>query len=550
MGRDLGGLWRPAAWPRVRRPALRETLAVLSLSVFAVVAGCDGDGPGWWTRTRMAGACPRPQTVLTGSAPQFNAQQAEIRALRQQAFRGDFFAQLELGRRYEARAAADKNLEDPVEAAVWDATALANPGGYAPTSSVSRAITNRGYDTAARFDDCRAYERRVAYLSLDKLLSRMSTDEQDEVRNRVTYVLSSQGADGLLTLARLHDAAFGPFGEPADNGEAKRARGRPNHPGVFQAVTLFERNDVDAYLFNYLAAQTRDVRAYVVLTDFETSSPRRAGYKSFAEAKAQRWIPPFEFYPPNAPDSGVPHSDESEVRNDAWSDSLARLKELPFVHVADAMRYLHVTERKFTDSKSVTEQEANAVQAMLGRPQTGDLSPIEYVRAIQYAAVNGSPKAQLVLAVMYAEGVGTPQDYARAFHWFQEADKQGSPEAKYAMSTYFSLGMSGVADQEKAKAVVYQLDSALAGFKPSARRLQQLLARVSRYPVRRSYGAYSPYDPGAYSQAPYSQGAYGAQAGVRGHHPVGGDPGDPNDPQQALAEDSAAAGDSTRTPGR
>jgi hypothetical protein len=50
------------------------------------------------------------------------------------------------------------------------------------------------------------------------------------------------------------------------------------------------------------------------------------------------------------------------------------------------------------------------------------------------------------------------------------------------MSTFFSLGLQGVADQDRAKAVVYQIDGALAGFKPSAWRLQQLLAQVSRPP--------------------------------------------------------------------
>ena len=121
-----------------------------------------------------------------------------------------------------------------------------------------------------------------------------------------------------------------------------------------------------------------------------------------------------------------------------------------------------------------------SLQAMIGRPQTGTFQPIEKVRAIQYAAVNGSPKAQMVLAVMYSEGVGVPRDYARAFYWYAEADKQGSAEAKYAMSTFFSLGVSGVADQDKAGAVVYQIDAALSGFKPSANRLQQVLAQVSR----------------------------------------------------------------------
>jgi TPR repeat protein len=78
--------------------------------------------------------------------------------------------------------------------------------------------------------------------------------------------------------------------------------------------------------------------------------------------------------------------------------------------------------------------------------------------------------------------VGVAVDYARAFYWYQQAEKQGSPEARYAMSTYFDLGLAGVADQDKAEAVVMQLDAALAGFKPSATRLQAVLAQVSRNP--------------------------------------------------------------------
>ena len=50
------------------------------------------------------------------------------------------------------------------------------------------------------------------------------------------------------------------------------------------------------------------------------------------------------------------------------------------------------------------------------------------------------------------------------------------------MSTYFDLGLAGVADQNKAESVVLQLDSALAGFRPSANRLQAVLNQVSRNP--------------------------------------------------------------------
>jgi hypothetical protein len=320
----------------------------------------------------------------------------------------------------------------------------------------------------------------MAYRALDRVLSRMTSEEQEKVRNRVIYILSTQGAEGYRTLARMHDGFFGPFGEPTDNRQAAEARGRPNKPGAPAALALFQRNDIDAYLYNYLAVQTGDVGAYVMLKDFERSSARRAADGALVEQKARRWTPPYEFYPPEAPESGVPHSDESDQYNDGQQAALQRLRELPFIHIAEALTYLRVTPKAVSNEDALYPGDVQSLQAMIGRPQTGVFQPIEKVRAIQYAAVNGSPKAQLVLAVMYSEGVGVPRDYARAFYWYAEADKQGSAEAKYAMSTFFSLGVSGVADQDKAGAVVYQIDAALSGFKPSAGRLQQVLAQVSR----------------------------------------------------------------------
>ncbi len=459
-------------------PVLRNaSIAVLVGAVILPLVGCDTSPDSWFSR-RGEVACPRPQ-LPAGTQPQFNAQQIEVRTLRRRGFTGDFFSQLELGRRYEGKRAADKNLQDEVEAAVWYALALTNPDGYAPIAAYDRR-GQQGAKGASRFDDCRAVERRMAYHALDDLLSKMTTDEQDEVRNRVIYVLSTQGAEGYRTLARMHDGFFGAFGEPSDNRQAAEARGKPYKPGAPAVLNLFPRNDVDAYLYNYLAVQTGDVGAYVMLKDFERSSAQRAAAGGFVEQKARRWIPPYEFYPPQAPESGVPHSDESDQYNDGQQAALTRLRELPFVHVAEALAYLRVTPKPVAEEKALYPGDIQSFQAMIGRPQTGSFQPIEKVRAIQYAAVNGSPKAQLVLAVMYSEGVGVPRDYARAFHWYAEADKQGSAEAKYAMSTFFSLGVQGVADQDKASAVVYQIDSALSGFKPSIGRLQQVLAQVSR----------------------------------------------------------------------
>ena len=467
--------------------AVAGLLAVAALGMAS--CGDRGNGVRFWQggSDAAANSCPRPAS-MTGT--EFNAQETGLRALRRAAFQNDFFAQLELGARYSAVRATDKNIEDPIESATWIAMALANDQGYAPINRVNRGGWG-GWRPLSRYDDCRAFERHEAYRKLDRLLGNMTLDEQGAVRDRVIYILSTQDASGYRTLARLHDGLYGPFGEPEDNREAREAWGRGNadrgqgrernRRGYPAATSLFQRNDVDAYLYNYLAVQTGDVGAYVLMRDFERSAPSRAQYQRFVEVKARQWTPPFEFYPNTAPQSGVPFSDESRPRGDAYEYALGRMAgELPFIHVGRALRYLGVTETAAQRPEDLSKRQIETLEAMLGHPMEGRLSYLERVRAIQLAAVNGSSEAQLVLAVMYAEGIGLPADYARAFKWFEEAARQGSPEAKFAMSSYFALGVSGVADQDKAQAVAYRIDSALSGFGPSAGRLQAVLAQVSR----------------------------------------------------------------------
>jgi TPR repeat protein len=475
--------------------AIAAVAGVLALTAFAMVSCGNGTGGGngvqfWQSNDAASNACPRPAS-LTGS--EFNAQESGLRALRRAAFRGDFFAQLELGGRYAANRSTDKNIEDPIESATWYAMALANDEGYAPINRVDRSSLG-DWRPLSRYDDCRAWERHTAYQRLDRQLGQMTREEQEAVRDRVIYVLSTRDAYGYRTLARLHDSLYGPFGEPQDNREAREALGykpgsnrpEPSLRGYSAATNLFQRNDVDAYLYNYLAVQTGDVGAYVLLKDFERSAPSRGQYQSSVETKARQWTPPFEFYPTAAPRSGVPFSDESRPRGDAYEYALGRMAgELPFLHVGRALRYLGVSETVAQRPEELSKRQVETLEAMLGNPMEGRLSNLERVRAIQMAAVNGSSEAQLVLAVMYAEGIGLPADYARAFKWFEEAARQGSPEAKFAMSSYFALGVAGVADQDKAQAVALRIDSALFGFGPSAGRLQAVLAQVSRSQQRR-----------------------------------------------------------------
>ncbi|MFN7281721.1 MAG: sel1 repeat family protein, partial [Brevundimonas sp.] len=115
---------------RGRRSAAAVGVIALVAMLAGSVASCGNPslpfaGGG---ETAASNACPRPQSV-TGS--EFNAQEAGLRQLRRAAFRGDFFAQLELGTRYAALRATDKNIEDPIESAVWTGLALANDEGFA-----------------------------------------------------------------------------------------------------------------------------------------------------------------------------------------------------------------------------------------------------------------------------------------------------------------------------------------------------------------------------------------------------------------------------------
>ena len=292
------GSSHPETSPRSSRGrgpvAIAAVAGVLALTALGMASCGNGEGMQFWQRSESASnACPRPAS-LTGS--EFNAQETGLRALRRAAFRGDFFAQLELGGRYAAIRATDKNIEDPIESATWYAMALANDEGYAPINRVDRGGFG-GWRPLSKYDDCRAFERHMAYQRLDRQLGQMTREEQEAVRDRVIYVLSTQDAEGFRTLARLHDGLYGPFGEPEDNREAREAWGRDEgglnradrrRRGYQAATSLFPRNDVDAYLYNYLAVQTGDVGAYVLMKDFEKSAPRRDQYSRFVEAKARQ----------------------------------------------------------------------------------------------------------------------------------------------------------------------------------------------------------------------------------------------------------------------
>jgi uncharacterized protein len=456
-----GGVWR--LW-------LYLGLAVLGLGLTAC-----GRFPDWPSSGKNIGhLCQRPSNIQTDS---FNDQEQELRNLRKLAFSNDFFAQLSLASRYAALKSTDENIKDPIESSVWLAMALSNPQGYEPMSRRLEGNKSR----VSEFDKCRAFERNRAYKSLDNQLSLMDNDERDKVRDRVTYLLSTLNAEGFRTLARLYDSQYGPMGEPANDPQAVHAMMKNDNDKRGHVRNLFPRSDVDAYLYYAKAASTGDIASYALLREFEGSANGRKRYASLVDDKVKRWVAPYEFYPSEASPAGaLPHSDEAR-RTYSSEIAVVRMAELPFSHVARAFNYLGIAPTTPAKPEDISRQSLTSLRAMLGVSNGNmKLIAIDRLRAMQMAAVNGDPRSQLVLAVMYSEGVGVPIDYARAFYWYKQAAKQGSGEAKYAMATYFSLGMAGISDQNRAQAVVLQLSSALDGFTPSIDRLKGILSQVGR----------------------------------------------------------------------
>jgi FOG: TPR repeat, SEL1 subfamily len=54
-------------------------------------------------------------------------------------------------------------------------------------------------------------------------------------------------------------------------------------------------------------------------------------------------------------------------------------------------------------------------------------------------AENGNARAQFALGVMYHEGKGMPQDYAKAVRWFRDAANQGNAYAQHNLGVMYAI---------------------------------------------------------------------------------------------------------------
>ncbi|MGH6871226.1 MAG: tetratricopeptide repeat protein [Rhizomicrobium sp.] len=447
--------------------------------------------------------------------------EAGIKIWRQAAWKDDdFLSEVRLGDIYGDER-GDSKYYDPIESYVW----------YYLASQSDRLAEHIG-DRYARRVIADDFHRSL--VQQQKLMLLMTADQREQARKRIIYVLSCRGADGFIKLGQIHTANYGddvsaaPAGPPAwnahgpkqtytpppdtygslgnvwgsvhrfhddawnefDSGDAATAR---RQMGI-ASDSVIQENNGEALTYFHVADNMGDplAREYLRQLDYNVRNSRWLGPRVSAEAaeKAQYWVPPYEFYPPDGNASGVPYSDECHMGLDRERALAVAQAGIPPHDVQQALWFLgwsSVPFARWAAAQGGSEYKAIArFQATMGDEPTGKFTPLEIVRVIQTAAIKGDASSQNTLGVMYAKGIGVPLNYARAEHWFQKAADQRFGAALYHLGVLYKAGPPGV-KQDLSKANDYMTASALAGFKPTMNQLRDLLDHASAGPHREGH---------------------------------------------------------------
>lgn len=84
--------------------------------------------------------------------------------------------------------------------------------------------------------------------------------------------------------------------------------------------------------------------------------------------------------------------------------------------------------------------------------------------AMMALANKGHAEAQYHVGMMYNNGIGTQQDRAQAFEWFQKAAAANDPLGAYKLGCYYDGQGAGVVASDSEQALKYKLVSAKAGY--------------------------------------------------------------------------------------
>jgi hypothetical protein len=415
--------------------------------------------------SRYFRGCPWPMQPAPG--PMMPASRAQSTAdllghLRRQAWQNDdFWAEVELGNRYGN--ASDPNY-DRVEAYVWD---------YLATINGRVSSEHSSYQVAQDLDDTRGgLESKMSGISV-----LLSAEERDDVRNRITYILACRGPSGFAQLGDL----YAPW-TPAGNGG-----------GGYSAVSLLEQNDHDALMF-YQRAEIAAAGVSPIYAEYRSSYEsylrynRASGAEDIihsAENDAQRWHPPFQFYPKGYARGGIPLTDECAWTEDARSSN-EDVQSLAPLAIQRALWTLHFLT--FDPTHPLPPQSPAYIDAVRRFerhehiPETGELNAAKTLRLFQLAATTGDAAGAISLAKMYVLGIFVDANAVEGEHLLEGvANNPTMPNlyrglAFYDLAALYYAGAPGIA-KDDTRAKIFDFESHKLGFNHSNPRLGELMVR-------------------------------------------------------------------------
>lgn len=204
-----------------------------------------------------------------------------------------------------------------------------------------------------------------------------------------------------------------------------------NWAGAEPRMLIARPNNIDALTFYLLASKEGHPLARLLLGDLISEIGLSDPTIELAEIKAERWQPPFEYYPGGY--DFYPLGNRDDWATDwtsaeslwALTDALERVdEELNDHHIIHALRVLSY----YRGNKKAA---VKRFQAEIVEQQTGHLTSLQTVRLMQRAADTGDAVSQVRLGIMYGNGWGVPRSAERAKFWFGLAAKQDDVSAHY-----------------------------------------------------------------------------------------------------------------------
>ncbi|MBB5515248.1 hypothetical protein FHS89_001258 [Rubricella aquisinus] len=121
---------------------------------------------------------------------------------------------------------------------------------------------------------------------------------------------------------------------------------------------------------------------------------------------------------------------------------------------------------------------------------------VEAREALLPAARSGNADAEELIGIMYAMGLGVPQDDVRAFEWYLRSAMKGHPGAQSGIGWYYEIGR-GVA-QDLTRAYMWYGLSMIGGDPDAAISIEEVTRKMTAEEIAHAQQLIDDYRPWLY----------------------------------------------------